>query len=95
LFVKKTSLRDRTEGVKSGRGIQLLHNEVPQAGDRPHALLGGSLGDAYYTGLSPHSFRVAMITALFTQGVPLEDVQYLAGPLNREPLGFMTDGKRR
>ena len=29
--------------------------------------------------LSPHSFRVATITDLLTQGVPLENVQYLAG----------------
>ena len=29
--------------------------------------------------LSPHSFRVAAITDLLTQGVPLEDVQMLAG----------------
>jgi integrase/recombinase XerD len=29
--------------------------------------------------LSPHSFRVATITDLLEQGVPLEDVQYLAG----------------
>lgn len=29
--------------------------------------------------LSPHSFRVAAITDLLSQGVPLEDVQYLAG----------------
>lgn len=29
--------------------------------------------------LSPHSFRVATVTDLLTQGVPLEDVQYLAG----------------
>ncbi len=29
--------------------------------------------------LSPHSFRVAAITDLLTQGVNLEDVQYLAG----------------
>ena len=29
--------------------------------------------------LSPHSFRVAAIIDLLTQGVPLEDVQYLAG----------------
>lgn len=31
------------------------------------------------TRLSPHSFRVATITDLLAQGVPLEDVQYLAG----------------
>jgi len=29
--------------------------------------------------LSPHSLRVATITDLLTQGVPLEDCQYLAG----------------
>ena len=29
--------------------------------------------------LSPHSFRVTGITDLLTQGVPLDDVQYLAG----------------
>lgn len=29
--------------------------------------------------LSPHSFRVMAITDLLAQGVPLEDVQYLAG----------------
>ena len=28
--------------------------------------------------LSPHSFRVSAVTDLLTQGVPLEDVQYLA-----------------
>jgi integrase/recombinase XerD len=31
------------------------------------------------TRLSPHSFRVATVTDLLTQGVPLEDVQHLAG----------------
>ena len=29
--------------------------------------------------LSPHSFRVATITDLLHQGVPLSDVQHLAG----------------
>ena len=29
--------------------------------------------------LSPHSFRVTAITSLLEQGVPMEDVQYLAG----------------
>ena len=38
------------------------------------------LRDASLPGeLSPHSFRVAVITDLLTQGVPLEDVQRLAG----------------
>lgn len=29
--------------------------------------------------LSPHSFRVVTITDLLEQGIPLEDVQHLAG----------------
>ena len=29
--------------------------------------------------LCPHSFRVATVTDLLSQGVPLEDVQHLAG----------------
>jgi integrase/recombinase XerD len=29
--------------------------------------------------LSPHSFRVTAITSLLEQGVPMEDLQYLAG----------------
>ncbi len=38
--------------------------------------------------LSPHSFRVAAITDLLTQGVPLEDVQYLAGPAEPRTTGL-------
>jgi integrase/recombinase XerD len=34
------------------------------------------------THYSPHSFRVTTITDLLTQGVPLADVQYLAGHAN-------------
>jgi integrase/recombinase XerD len=29
--------------------------------------------------ISPHSFRVTTITDLLNQGVPMEDVQHLAG----------------
>ena len=45
--------------------------------------------------LSPHSFRVAVITDLLTQGVPLEDVQYLAGHATRVPRGSTTGGRRK
>jgi integrase/recombinase XerD len=38
------------------------------------------LKDAGLPGIfSPHSFRVTTVTDLLTQGVPLEDVQHLAG----------------
>ena len=29
--------------------------------------------------ITPHSFRVFVVTNLLTQGVPIEDVQYLVG----------------
>jgi integrase len=37
------------------------------------------LGSRMPARLSPHSFRVAVITDLLDQGVPLEDLQQLAG----------------
>ncbi|HEX4606604.1 MAG TPA: tyrosine-type recombinase/integrase [Urbifossiella sp.] len=38
------------------------------------------LKDANLPGqICPHSFRVATVTDLLSQGVPLADVQYLAG----------------
>ena len=40
------------------------------------------------TELSPHSFRVAAITDLLTQGVPLEQVQYLAGHAQSKTTGL-------
>ena len=45
--------------------------------------------------LSPHSFRVTAITGPLTLGVPLEDVQYLAGQRSRERRGFATGGRKR
>jgi hypothetical protein len=53
------------------------------------------LGDAGLpTHLSPHSFRVATVTDLLTQGVALKDVQYLAGHADpRTTRGFMIEGK--
>ena len=38
--------------------------------------------------LSPHSFRVAAITDLLTNGVPLEDVQHLAGHAEARTTGL-------
>ena len=47
----------------------------------PHFLADSRLRDAGSPArqLSCHSFRATTITDLLTQGVPLEDVQYLAG----------------
>lgn len=45
--------------------------------------------------LSPHSFRVAAITDLLTQGVPLEDVQYLAGHAEPRTTGLYDRRQKR
>ena len=42
---------------------------------------------------SPHSFRVAVVTDLLKQDVPLEDVQYLAG--HSDPKTTQIYGRRR
>ena len=45
--------------------------------------------------LSPHSFRVTVITDLLTQDVPLEDVQYLAGHSDPRTTQIYDRRKRR
>ena len=45
--------------------------------------------------LSPHSFRVATVTDLLTQGVSLEDVQYLAGHADPRTTGLYDRRQRR
>jgi len=45
--------------------------------------------------LSPHSFRVTGITDLLEQGVPLEDVQYLAGHAEPRTTGLYDRRKKR
>ena len=45
--------------------------------------------------LSPHSFRVAAITDLLTQGIPLEDVQYLAGHAEPRTTGLYDRRKKK
>jgi site-specific recombinase XerD len=44
--------------------------------------------------LSSHSFRVAAITDLLTLGVPLEDVEYLAGHPESRATG-LSDRRRK
>jgi site-specific recombinase XerD len=45
--------------------------------------------------LSPHSFRVTTITDLLEQGVPLEDVQYLAGHADSRTTSLYDRRKKR
>lgn len=67
----------------------LFHSAVRRTGQFTESAMTGTdiwrmvkrrLADAGLPGhLSPHSFRVATVTDLLAQGVPLGDVQYLAG----------------
>ena len=45
--------------------------------------------------LSPHSFRVLVVTDLLSQDVPLEDVQYLAGHADPRTTQIYDRRKRR
>jgi integrase/recombinase XerD len=64
--------------ASNGRTKRLTGN--PMSSKRICELVKRRLRDAGLPDrLSPHSFRVTAITDLLTQGVPLEDVQYLAG----------------
>ena len=44
--------------------------------------------------LSPHSFEVTTITDLLEQGVPLEDVQRLAGHAGQRTTRLYTPGRK-
>lgn len=60
------------------RSKQLTERPV-SANDLSRMLKRHLLAAGLPSRLSPHSFRVATITDLLTQGVPIEDVQHLAG----------------
>ena len=45
--------------------------------------------------ISSHSFRVTAITDLLSQGVPLEDVQYLAGHAEARTTGLYDRRQKR
>src|SRR5262249_10335909 len=64
--------------ASNGRSRKLAAN--PLSTERICELVKRRLKDAGLPSrLSPHSFRVTAITSLLDQGVPMEDVQYLAG----------------
>ena len=65
---------------RAGNGTTKRLGEGPMSSATICRLVKRRLADAGLPNrLSPHSFRVSAITDLLTQGVPLEDVQYLAG----------------
>ena len=75
---RRTRPRERPAERPGRRTRQLT--EKPLTAKAVCELVKRRLKDADLpTRLSPHSFRVTAITDLLTQGVPLDDVQYLAG----------------
>ena len=73
--------------------------QLTPAGYRAHSMrqmLKRRLEDAGLPHLfSPHSFRVAVVTHLLNQNVPLEDVQYLAGLSNPRTTQIYDRRRRR
>ena len=45
--------------------------------------------------ISPHSFRVMVVTNLLSQNVPIDDVQYLAGHANSQSTQLYDRRRRR
>ena len=59
-------------------------------------MLKRRLQDAGLPGIiSPHSFRVMVVTDLLGQDVPMEDVQYLAGHTNPQTTQIYDRRRRR
>jgi len=73
--------------------------QLTPAGYRAHSMrqmLKRRLEDSGLPHLfSPHSFRVAVVTDLLNQNVPLEDVQYLAGHSNPRTTQIYDRRRRR
>jgi integrase/recombinase XerD len=65
---------------RASNGRSRLLTATPLGTERPCELVKRRLKHAGLPSrLSPHSFRVTAITSLLEQGVPMGDVQYLAG----------------
>lgn len=81
---------------RAGNGTTKRLGEEPLNAVTICRLVKRRLGDAGLPSrLSPHSFRVSAITDLLTQGVPLEDVQYLAGHAEPRTTGLYDRRQKR
>ena len=82
-YVEGAGLREAPKGSVMFRAGQNRHGPLTDRAMSPHAvrrMLKRRLSAAGLPEiLSPHSFRVLVVTDLLSQNVPLEDVQYLAG----------------
>jgi integrase/recombinase XerD len=98
--VSQTSRYQSPEAA--GLSVEAKDRPLDQAGNGKSKHLTGTAMDSQLVcdlvkrrlkdaGLSPHGFHVAAIINLSTQGVPLEDVLYLAG--HAEPPTTACDSK--
>ena len=80
----------------SALGKQKQRSPRPLSANSMGLMLKRRLKDAGLPPIvSPHSFRVLVVTDLFSQDVPLEDVQYLAGHANPRTTQIYDRRRRR
>ena len=98
-YIEGVGLREAPKGSSlfrtgQGRGRSLTDRPMsPHAVERmlKRRLRAAGLPEI----LSPHSFRVLVVTDLLSQNVPLEDVQYLAGHAHPRPTQIYDRRRRR
>ncbi len=83
-YLRSTDLQlgdqsDRPLFLTTIRRTGILSNRAMSAGDMSRMIKRRMKACGLPSRLSPHSFRVAVITNLLCQGLPLEDIQNLAG----------------
>jgi len=76
---KWAATSDRILFLTTIRRTGVLSNRSMSAGDMGRMIKRRMKACGLPARLSPHSFRVTTITDLLLQGIPLEDVQNLAG----------------
>jgi len=87
---------DKAPLFRAAAGKRRQLTEAAYAAHSMRQMLKRRLQDAGLPELfSPHSFRVAVVTDLLKQDVPLEDVQYLAGHSNPRTTQIYDRRRRR
>ena len=83
VYLEGAGLRDASKDsglFRAGKGRGRSRTDRPLSSQAVEHMLKRRLKPAGLPEiLSPHSFRVLVVTDLLSQNVPLEDVQYLAG----------------
>jgi len=91
-----TDISRTTPFFRAAHGKQRRLTQEAYSAHSMRRMLKRRLTDAGLPALfSPHSFRVAVVTDLLKQDVPLEDVQYLAGHSNPKTTQIYDRRRRR